>query len=719
MYGQASSPAARKTMTFLDSVTTNSIGDTAFSVDGKWMLYTLSVPDWKDGRSFTDIYMVSVDRGLAATRQMTFTKNKNENSPLWSRDGKFFVFLSNREGSDTQLYMMRPDGGEARKLTEVKDGVNQPVFSRDGKWLAFLAGKDEQRQIWTIPAADIDTAEPLQLTKHLPGITSFQFSPDSRHVYYVSPATFDKDNRERIEKKFDVRVRNQEVPPNYLWSLDLATRLPKQLTSGIEYSVADVRVSDDSRWVGFRGVRQDRYVRTVTDVNSYSDLYLLNTSSGQIERLVSNTDINESSISFSPDSTLLAFTAPSDFRYSAARKIYVRKTAENGASPRKLATETEADLSIDFWSKDARTIYSNAGIRSTQQLLAISVETGRVTQVTNEKASLTVSSEEDSGVVVVAYSDPGSTRDIYVTSAIEQTASAAAWKRLTDSNPQLRNLLLGETEAIQWKSKDGTAVEGILVRPVAYERGKRYPLIVQIHGGPASADVLSFDGSASVYAGLGYAVLQPNYRGSTNYGEKFRTDIAGAGNYFPKGYEDIMSGVDHLIQIGLVDSNRMGVMGWSAGGHWSNWILTHTDRFKAISSGAGVANWLSMYAQTDTHRGRENYFGGSPYDLVDHLWDISPLKYIKNAKTPTLLHVVDGDPRVPRPQSEEMHMALKKLGVPTELFVYPGSTHGIPDMRNRLVKAVSEFRWFDKWINGKETWLDWKELLETLKIEKQ
>jgi dipeptidyl aminopeptidase/acylaminoacyl peptidase len=156
-------------------------------------------------------------------------------------------------------------------------------------------------------------------------------------------------------------------------------------------------------------------------------------------------------------------------------------------------------------------------------------------------------------------------------------------------------------------------------------------------------------------------------------------------------------------------------MGWSAGGHWSNWILTHTDRFKAISSGAGAMNWVSMYAQTDTYRNREYYFGGLPYDNFEHLWDISPLKYIKNAKTPTLIHVVDGDPRVPRPQSEELHMALKKLGVPTEFFVYPGNTHGIPDPRNQLVKAVVEFNWMEKWIRGKDGWFEWRTLLDTLK----
>jgi dipeptidyl aminopeptidase/acylaminoacyl peptidase len=158
----------------------------------------------------------------------------------------------------------------------------------------------------------------------------------------------------------------------------------------------------------------------------------------------------------------------------------------------------------------------------------------------------------------------------------------------------------------------------------------------------------------------------------------------------------------------------MGMMGWSAGGHWSNWTLTHTNRFKAISSGAGAANWVSMYAQNDSQFNREHYFQGTPYDNWDHWVSMSPIKHIKNARTPTLFHCGEIDPRVPRPQSEEMHMALKKLGVPTEFIVYPRTLHGITEPRYQMVKMVSEFRWLDKWIQGRDGWFDWKEILDTV-----
>ena len=174
-----------------------------------------------------------------------------------------------------------------------------------------------------------------------------------------------------------------------------------------------------------------------------------------------------------------------------------------------------------------------------------------------------------------------------------------------------------------------------------------------------------------------------------------------------------------VLAQGLVDETKMGVLGWSAGGHWSNWILTHTDRFKGISSGAGTSNWISMYAQSDVQRNRQYYLGNKlPYDDFDAYWKQSPIKYIRNAKTPTMIHVVEGDPRVPSPQSVELHMGLKRVGVPTELFMYPGASHGIPDARNRLVKSAAEMAWMNYWVLGNGKKFSWREVLETLEDPK-
>ena len=720
--GQA---GTKRPMTFLDMQLMRSAGSPAPSPDGAWLLYTISTPDWKEARRQTDIYLVSLKQGLPSTKQMTFTKEKNETNPTWLRDGSAFVFASNRDApasaaTQNQLYLMRPDGGEARRITDAKEGVSTFALSRDGRWLAYRSGKAGEEQLYRLPIEGLDTAKPEQLTKQDAGVGTWRWAPDGRRIYFLGPEKPDTEEKQRRDKKFTVEIRNAETPLARLWALDLESKKATQLTSEPAYTVGDFTISDDSRWVGFRGISAERYKRNVTEQNINSDPYLLDVATGQIERLVTNAEVGESGLNFSPDSRWAAFSAPDDLtRYSMKnQRVYVRAVSDRGGKWRKLGASFDGDLTIGFWSKDGNTIYFNEGIRATNQLMALDVQKDTVRQVTNEKASLSVNRDDDTGVLIINYSDGTTPATLFTVASIEQVATRSAWKQLTDVNPQVRDFTLGEQEEITWKAKDGKMVGGVLLKPVGYQAGQRYPLIVAIHGGPASADVLSFNGGygSQVYAGAGYAVLRPNYRGSTNYGEAHRNGIVG--NYFPPGFDDIMSGVDYLIAQGIVDGAKMGALGWSAGGHWSNWILTHTDRFKAISSGAGTSNWISMYAQSDVQRNRQYYLGDKlPYDDFEAYWVQSPVRYIRNAKTPTMIHVVEGDPRVPSPQSVELHMALKRMGVPTELFMYPGQSHGIPDARNQLVKSVSEMAWMDYYVRGKGQKFSWRAVLETLEEE--
>jgi dipeptidyl aminopeptidase/acylaminoacyl peptidase len=710
-------------MTFLDMELMKSAGSPAPSPDGRWLLYTVSVPDWQEARRQTDIHLVSLQEGLPSTRQLTFTAEKNETSPAWTRDGAFFVFLSNRDApassaTQNQLFLMRVDGGEARRITSAREGVSNFAFTKDGRWLIYRSGRAGEEQLYRLPTARLDSATtPEQLTRQGAGVGDWQIAPDSRRIYFITPDTTDADERQRREKRFTVDIRNMETPLASLWALDLDPVRVTRLTRDSTITVGGFTISPDSRWVGFRGTAADRYLRNITEQGINADLFLLEAATGHIERLTNNREVQESGPEFSPDSRLLAFGAPDDLtRYTMGnRRIYIRDVNARGGAFRKLGTSFDGDLGIDFWSPDARTIYFNTGMRATRQLFALDLERNTVRQVTNEKASLSVSRDDDTGVLLINYADPKTPSTMFTAASIDGIASRASWRQLTDVNPQVRSFLLGEEEEITWTSSDGRQVGGVLVRPVGYRAGQRYPLIVAIHGGPASADVLGFNGGygSQVYAGAGYAVLKPNYRGSTNYGEAHRNGIVG--NYFEPGYQDIITGVDHLIAQGIVDGNRMGALGWSAGGHWSNWILVRTDRFKAISSGAGTSNWISMYAQSDVQRNRQFYLGDKlPYDDFDAYWNQSPLKYIRNAKTPTMIHVVAGDPRVPSPQSVELHMALKKIGVPTELFMYPGNSHGIPDVRNQLVKSVSEMAWMDYYVRGIGNKFQWRDVLKTL-----
>lgn len=714
--------AAPRPMTFLDMQHMRQVGALTPSPDGQWLLYTLSTPDWKEAKRQTDLYLVSTKQGLPSTRQLTFTKDKNETRPAWSRDGRFFLFLSNREAPESassrnQLYLMRPDGGESRRISDTKEGVADFALSRDGRWLVYRTGKSGEEQLYRLPVAEAETAAAEQITKHPTGVSSWQWAPDGGRIYFVTPDRIDPDEKKRRDLKFTVNIRNPETPVSSLWALELGLNTTKQLTEGGAYSTDDVTISADGKWVGFRGLSPDRYKRGITSENIYSDLYLLEAATGHIERLTQNAEVGESALSFSPDSQSVAFSGPDDLQtYGMSNgRVYVRAVAERGKPFRKLGETFDGDVSVGFWAKDGSTIYFNEGIRATNQMVALDVRRNTVRPLTEEKASVGIEQDPDSGVLLINYADGTTPPTVFTVDAVADASTRSTWRQLTDPNPQVRGFALGQQEEITWKSKDGTMVGGVLVKPVGYRAGQRYPLIVAIHGGPASADILSFNGGygSQVYAGAGYVVLRPNYRGSTNYGIKLKTGIVG--NYMAPGYDDIMAGVDHLIAQGIADPERMGALGWSAGGHWSNWILTHTDRFKAISTGAGTMNWISMYAQSDVQRNRQYYLGNKlPYDDFDAYWNQSPLKYIKNAKTPTMIHVVEGDPRVPSPQSVELHMALKQLGVTTELYMYPGDTHGIPDPRNQLVKSVSEMAWMDHYVRGTGQKFSWRDVLTTI-----
>ena len=688
----------------LDVLKIEQLNNPEISPDGNWLLYERSVLNWKAGKRFTDIHVSRMDGSEA--RRMTFTEDKSETGAAWSRGSEAIAFLSDRDGPKRQVYWLPLHGGEARKLSAEKSGVRGFQLSRDGRWLAFLTADRSNPQLKLV---DLDNPEEpaAKLTSHATPVAHWIWHTDSRRILFAAPDEDDPADQKRKKQGFDVKINAEQNPARNFWSIDVESKDEEKITHHENRRPVRIKMSRDGKYLAYSAESTDRF-STSWD----HELFLLDIDKGTTRRITNNKQ-SEAAFAFSPDGAWLAYVGPDRAEQYRAEKIFLVPTA--GGEEKKLLEGWDYDGAISFWAPDSKAIYFAPTLGLNRQMMRVSISGGAPEQVTSGAQVVNTNYNYDAKKLVLRRSTP-TEPDQFFTAELAKLGASDQWTQLTDSSGQVNDFRLGTYERVRWKSTDGKEVEGILAKPADYEEGKRYPLVVQIHGGPAGTSTNGFPIRWSTYvhvfAGKGYVVFQPNYRGSSGYGASFRRQIAG--DYFRQGFEDIMSGVDHLIEQGIADPDKLVHMGWSAGGHWSNWALTHTDRFKAIASGAGAVNWISMWAQSDMQINREFYFQGTPYDNRDHYLAVSPLTYIKNAKTPTLIMCGTNDNRVPNPQSRELYLNLQKLGVPVEYIEFPGMRHGITKPRYQLVKMYAELAWFDKWLNGREKWLDWDELLATL-----
>ncbi|MGH9657287.1 MAG: S9 family peptidase, partial [Bryobacteraceae bacterium] len=402
------------------------------------------------------------------------------------------------------------------------------AFSRDGKWLAYRSGRGETGQIHLYDMAK-DKAEAL--TKHSTGVGTFAWAPDSSRIYFTAADERDEWERRRMDLKFDVRLVDAPRQAEHLWEVAL-DKNEKRLTSG-DFSVRRFNVSRDGAWIGLSGGTLDRHWGGL-DGSQRADAYLLETATAKLERLTDN-QVPESPPQVSPDGRLVMFTSTEDFAPFRRSRAYVRPV--RGGQFKKLAGGSDEETSSAVsWSRDSRRLYFTNGRGLNTHLFAQDVDSGTLKQLTDRSGGLAAAYHADSDLFVLTADSPSRPRDYYV-SGVEDLGSEARWRRMSDANPQVADMDLGAYEAVRWKSSDGQMVEGILVKPLGYKEGQKVPLIVQVHGGPAGAYINNFSGGygtyVHVFAAGGYAVFQPNYRGSTNYGEKFRMEISG--DYFRQG----------------------------------------------------------------------------------------------------------------------------------------------------------------------------------------
>ena len=621
-------------------------------------------------------------------------KLKRVSNPQISPDGSLIVFVVRfpdlkKDRYTSDLYLVRTKDGSVIQLTTSEGGEYSPQFSPDGKLIAFLSNRDKKTQIWLINPRG---GEAYKLTNSKSGVSSFVWSPDGKKIAYIAYDPPTKEEKERKKKKEDVEVVDKDIKMGRLFVIDLETKKVKKLTKG-NYTASSPTFSPDGKMIAF--------VRRPTpkaDDGDKSDIMLVPAEGGEVKPLVVRPG-SDSSPRWSPDGKLIAFLS-SDGKESEIAVSRICIVPAEGGKPRNISRSFDRSPRSLVWSPDSSKLYFLALDGVVSNLYSIEVKTEKITKLTAEDGVIgSFSLTKDGKLMALTKEDPYHPADVYL-SEVERYNP----KKLTDMNPWVKELALGEVRTIHWKSKDGLKIEGLLILPVGYTPGKRYPLITQIHGGPSGVMTRSFQCSygrdGQILAGLGYAVFQPNFRGSSGYGEAFlRGDVRDWG----KGdYNDIMTGVDYLIEQGIADPEKLGVSGWSYGGYMTSWIVTQTDRFKAAAYGAGLTDLYSMYTLNDIPRALDAYFGGPPWDNFDLYWNSSAMKYVTRVKTPTLIFQGGRDARVPPPQSWEFYQALKRLGVPTKLIIYPREGHGLREPNHQRDKAEREISWFNKYILKKE-----------------
>jgi dipeptidyl aminopeptidase/acylaminoacyl peptidase len=638
--------------------------------------------------------------------------------PQLSPDGTHVVFL--RSDADwhankriAHIWRAAVATGETTQLTAGAEGETSPRWSPDGRTVAFIAKRagDDVAQIYVLPVAG---GEAARLTAHDAAPTALAWQPDGRALLFVAPEAKTAAEKAREKAKDDVYAFDEDYKQAHLWRVELptpattstggASRPPvghvTRLTSG-DFTVGAFEIARDGR-----RILHQRLPNPLFGSSERGELWLMD-ADGQHAAAVTANGIVESAATLSPDGADVLFTAAASAALETYHNGKVFTVSARGGPPRLI---TPADFPYEVeraeWSRDGRAIYfvANTGLRS--QLFTVPTSGGAPKAITSgDHTVLGWHYFEGPDRHVFGLDEAANAGDLYVLAG-----AAGPPARVTHVFDDLaRRFRLPRVEALSWTAADGVTIEGLLYYPLDYVAGTRVPLVVQTHGGPASSDRFGFGSWSSytaVLAARGYAVLKPNYRGSTGYGDPFLRDMVG--HYFKNAHLDVMAGVDALVTRGLADPDRLVKMGWSAGGHMTNKLITFTDRFKAASSGAGAANWVSMYAQSDVRSYRTPWFGGTPWQAgapIDVYWEQSPIRDVAKVKTPTIFIVGEKDPRVPLAQSIEMHRAVKSLGVPTALYVAPREPHGFLELRHQLTKINVELEWFEKWVTKRPyTW---------------
>jgi dipeptidyl aminopeptidase/acylaminoacyl peptidase len=622
------------------------INDPQISPDGQWVAYTVATIDQKANRRVSRIWIASVD---GTHPSVPFTgETTSSTSPRWSPDGRLLAFLSARDGGRTQIWTLSRNGGEAKRVSNLENGASSFEWSPDGTRFVCL-------------------------TRSGPPPSK---SSDVRHYTHIGYKFNDTGYFD--EKRSHVAI------------IDARTGAAKQITDGEEWNDLDPHWSPDSTRIAFVSNRTGKEF----DLDHNSDVWTVPATGGTLTKISDHAG-PDTSPRWSPDGRQIAFLGAED--EEAPPLIYVAP-AEGGkpsVAVNKNLDQTVAELA---WGEQGRALYLNSGVKGETHLYRVDAASGATTAITTgARAVRSASVHEASHKMAYLSNDFAHLDDLFVRD------SSGTERQLTHLNASLwEQRAIATVERLPYTAADGWAVDGFLVKPIGWEQGKKYPLIVSIHGGPAGMYGVDWSHEFQVYASRGWAVFFCNPRGSTGYGRKFQRGVVM--EWGGKAYTDIMTGVEETLKRNpWIDRERLGVTGGSYGGYMTNWITTQTNIFRAAVTLRSISNFISDDGTRDGAYGHEKDFGGDIFQNYDAYWKYSPLHYASKVKTPTLVLHSDNDFRVPIEQGEQWFRALQHFGVPSELVMFPRENHNLTRTGEpkHLVESLNwQCYWFDRFLNG-------------------
>lgn len=651
---------------------------------------------------------------------------KGVGGPLISPDGRTVVYsVTSTDWSnnsyDTELWMSR-DGASPIQLTRTEKGSSFGArFTPDSRFVSFLADRGQKTQLYLI---SVNGGEAMQVTKDEDGIGNYEWSPDGSRIVYSKPQADSKRDKTIKERFGAFGVEGEEYKQNHLWLLNfhydsivLAGQVPcypvkkdstisdsivklkaqdcvslpvaKQLTEG-NFTVGGFQWHPDGTRIIF-----NKQANPLINSGITADIVIIDIASKKMTTLVSN-PTGDFFSRWHPDGTAFVYgssVTDSTSNFYKNNRLFIYDM--NTQASREIARDIDENKFVVDWNKSG--LFVSAFEKTKQKIYSIDPATGNSTAVPIALDLVgTVSFSKNTDMVAVSGRNYANLNEIYTGRLNEPL------KLLTNNSGQIAGWNTPVNEVISWKSKDGAAIEGVLLKPRNYDPSKKYPLLVVIHGGPTGID-LPDPTPTYVYPLMhwvekGAMVLRVNYRGSAGYGEKFRSlnvRNLGVGDMW-----DVVSGVEHLQKKGMIDTSRMGVMGWSQGGYISAFLATNTNIFKAISVGAGISNWVTYYVNTDITPFTRQYLQATPWNDMAIYLKTSPMTNINKARTPTLIQHGEFDRRVPIPNAYELYRGLQDRGVPSKLIVYKGFGHGINKPKERLAAIWHNWQWFNKYVFG-------------------